>query len=46
VASPQEEAKIEIPLDIAIALLKPDELQRLRNYIIPYIAKRNNGEIK
>ncbi|GHO54167.1 hypothetical protein [Ktedonobacter robiniae] len=31
--------KIEVPLDIAISLLKPDELEKLKNYITSYLAK-------
>lgn len=36
-------AKVEIPLDIVMSLLKPDELEKLRNYITVYLAKQNNG---
>ena len=46
IGSSQEGAKIEVPLDIAISLLRPDELQKLRNYITSYLAKRSNNEIK
>ncbi len=37
-------AKIEIPLDTVISLLKPDELEKLRNYITVYLAKHDSGE--
>jgi len=35
-----EGAKIEVPLDIVMSLLKPDELEKLRNYITSYLVKR------
>jgi hypothetical protein len=31
--------KIEIPLDIVMSLLKPDELEKLQKYITSYLAK-------
>jgi hypothetical protein len=37
-------AKIKIPLDTVMSLLKPDELEKLRNYITVYLAKQNSGE--
>jgi hypothetical protein len=37
-------AKVEIPLDTVMSLLKPDELEKLRNYITAYIAKHDGGE--
>jgi len=36
--------KTGMPLDIALSLLKPDELEKLRNYVTAYMAKHNNGE--
>ena len=30
--------KIEIPLDIVMSLLKPDELEKLQKYITSYLA--------
>jgi hypothetical protein len=41
-----EGAKIEIPLDIVMSLLRPDELEKLRNYITVYLAKQNSSEIQ
>jgi hypothetical protein len=38
-ASLPEGAKIEVPLDIVMSLLKPDELEKLQNYITSYLAK-------
>jgi hypothetical protein len=46
VASVPEGAKIEIPLDIVMSLLRPDELEKLRNYITVYLAKNNSSEIQ
>lgn len=37
-----QEAKIEVPLDVALSLLKPDELEKLKNYITFYLA--NHGQ--
>ena len=31
--------KIEVPLDIVMSLLRPDELEKLKNYITSYLAK-------
>jgi hypothetical protein len=39
-------AKIEVPLDIVMSLLRPDELEKLRNYITAYLAQHNNSEIQ
>lgn len=44
VASLPTGTKIEVPLDIALSLLKPDELEKLQKYITSYLAKHNNGE--
>ncbi len=41
-----EGAKIAVPLDIVMSLLRPDELEKLRNYITAYLAKQNNSEIQ
>ncbi len=38
-------AKVEIPLDIVMSLLRPDELEKLRNYITVYLAKQDNSAI-
>ena len=32
-------AKIEVPLDIIVSLLRPDELEKLQKYITSYLAK-------
>ena len=45
-ASPPEGTKIEVPLDIVISLLRPDELEKLKNYITSYLAKRDGSEVK
>ena len=34
-----EGTKIEVPLDIAMSLLRPDELEKLQKYIASYLAK-------
>lgn len=31
--------KTDVPLDIALSLLRPDELEKLRNYVTSYLAK-------
>ena len=31
------QGKIQIPLDVVVSLLKPDELEKLRNYITQYL---------
>ena len=36
--------KTGMPLDIALSLLKPDELEKLKNYVTAYLAKHNSGE--
>jgi hypothetical protein len=38
-ASLPEGAKIEVPLDIVMSLLRPDELEKLQKYIASYLAK-------
>ena len=45
-ASSPEGTKIEVPLDIVMSLLRPDELEKLRNYITAYLAQHNNSEIQ
>lgn len=34
-----ESIKIEIPLDIVVSLLRPDELAKLRKYIESYLGR-------
>jgi len=45
VASLPEGTKIEIPSDIVMSLLRPDELEKLKNYITAYLAKHNSSEV-
>lgn len=33
-----------MPLDIAISLLKPDELEKLKKYVASYLEKHNDEE--
>jgi hypothetical protein len=33
--------KAGMPLDIALSLLRPDELEKLRNYVTAYLAKHD-----
>ncbi|GHO66539.1 hypothetical protein KSC_054310 [Ktedonobacter sp. SOSP1-52] len=40
----QKGAKIEVPLDIAMSLLRPDELEKLQKYIASYLRKHNDNE--
>ena len=39
VASLPGGAKIEVPLDIVMSLLRPNELEKLQKYITAYLAK-------
>lgn len=39
-----EGTKIEVPLEIVPFLLRPDELEKLKNYITPYLMKRDSSE--
>lgn len=39
VASLPGQAKIEVPLDIVMSLLRPDELEKLQKYITTYLAR-------
>jgi len=45
-ASSPEGTKIEVPLDIVMSLLRPDELEKLKNYITSYLTKRDGSEVK
>lgn len=38
--------KAGMPLDIALSLLSPDELEKLKNYVTGYLAKHNSGEVQ
>ncbi len=39
-------AKIEVPLDIALSLLRPDELEKLQKYITSYLAKYHSSAME
>jgi len=41
-----ERTKIEVPLDIVMSLLRPEELEKLKNYITSYLTKRDGSEVK
>ena len=41
-----ERTKIEVPLDIVMSLLRPEELEKLKNYITSYLMKRDGSEVK
>jgi hypothetical protein len=43
--SPQG-TKIEVHLDIVMSLLRPDELEKLKNYITSYLTKYDGSEVK
>jgi hypothetical protein len=45
-ASSPEGTKIEVPLDIVISLLRPVDLEKLKNYITSYFTKRDGSEVK
>ena len=36
--------KAGMPPDIALSLLRPDELEKLKNYVTACMAKHNSGE--
>jgi hypothetical protein len=40
-----ERTKIEVPLDIVMSLLRPEELEKLKNYITSYLMKRDSSEV-
>jgi hypothetical protein len=40
-----ERTKIEVPLDIVMSLLRPEELEKLTNYITSYLMKRDSSEV-
>lgn len=40
-----ERTKIEVPLDIVMSLLRPEELEKLINYITSYLMKRDSSEV-
>ncbi|HEU5375751.1 MAG TPA: hypothetical protein VFV38_09950 [Ktedonobacteraceae bacterium] len=44
VASLSEGTRIEVPLDLALSLLKPNELEKLQKYITSYLANHHNRE--
>jgi hypothetical protein len=35
-----------VPLDIALSLLRPDELEKLKKYVASYLAKQGGGEVR
>lgn len=41
-----EKTRVEVPLDIALSMLRPDEREKLKNYVVSYLAKHNSGEGK
>ena len=45
-ASVPEGATLEIPLDVVMSLLRPEELEKLQKYIAAYLAKYPDGEKK
>jgi hypothetical protein len=44
-ARPHERTNIEVPLDIVMSLLRPEELEKLKNYITSYLMKRDSSEV-
>ena len=42
----KEPSKIEVPFDVALSLLKPDELDRLKKYVDAYVIEYGDGEQK
>ena len=45
-ARSSERTKIEVPLDIAMSLLRPEELEKLKNYTTSYLTKHDGSEVK
>ena len=45
-ASSPQGTKIKVPLDIVMSLLRPDELEKLKNYITSYLMKLDGSEVK
>jgi hypothetical protein len=41
-----ERTKIEVPLEIVMSLLRPEEFEKLKNYITSYLMKRDGSEVK
>jgi hypothetical protein len=41
-----ERIKKEVPLDIAMSLLRPEELEKLKNYITSYLTKHEGSGVK
>lgn len=41
-----EGTKIEVPLDLAISLLRPDELEKLQKYITAYLAEYPGDDVE
>jgi hypothetical protein len=39
-----EETKTGIPLHIALSKIKPDELEKLKRYVVAYFAKQDGSE--
>ena len=42
----KEPTKIEVPLDIALSLLRSDELEKLKKYVAAYLIKHGDEEQK
>jgi hypothetical protein len=42
----EEPTEIEMPLDIALSLLRPNELEKLKKYVLAYLTKHGNEEQK
>jgi hypothetical protein len=37
--------KTDVPLPIALSMLRPDELEKLQNYVAAYLAKHGNNNL-
>jgi hypothetical protein len=42
---PAKGDKIEVPLEIALSLLRPHELEKLQKYVASYLAKQDSNEM-
>jgi len=38
-----EKAGVKVPLDVALSMLRPDEREKLKNYVVAYLAKHNSA---
>ena len=42
----KEQQEIKVPLEIAVTLMKPERVEKLRKYVIAYLMKHGDEEQK